>query len=79
MGAGMGMDDTLDAERRAGRRIYIIYIAGCPKCNARSAEGQPALCPRNSRGVRSAPFVAQMPNPPTKWVIAKAQGRELAE
>eukprot|EP00969_Alexandrium_andersonii_P005876 255083-Alexandrium_andersonii.AAC.1 len=31
------------------------------------------LGPRSSRGVRSAPFPAQIPKPPTKWVLEGAQ------
>eukprot|EP00969_Alexandrium_andersonii_P301131 13312393-Alexandrium_andersonii.AAC.1 len=33
--------------------------------------------PRSSRGVRSVLFLAQVPNPPTTWVIEGVGGREI--
>eukprot|EP00969_Alexandrium_andersonii_P011506 500939-Alexandrium_andersonii.AAC.1 len=36
------------------------------------------ICPRSSRGVRSAQFLAQTPNPPTKADLEGVRSREIA-
>eukprot|EP00969_Alexandrium_andersonii_P089211 3937965-Alexandrium_andersonii.AAC.1 len=35
--------------------------------------------PRSSRGVCSAPLLAQIPNPPTKRVLEGVRGREIVK
>eukprot|EP00969_Alexandrium_andersonii_P086229 3801349-Alexandrium_andersonii.AAC.1 len=35
--------------------------------------------PRSSRGVSSAPLLAQIPNPPTRWVLEGVRSHEIAK